>query len=307
MRKSAILVSIIAAAGILLSTTGCAEIAPPDKVGLYYMEGQSDGYKFGHCIDPGNSDDAVWNNSVVWLPDNLRTWNIAASGGDTNVPITVASKPEANQPSGVQVNVWSQTNLRLNTTCVDKNSPVVKFWETIGRRYDADTEEGWKKMLLNTVVPALEKAKRTVVRNYSADSLVAGTVLSEVQTQVSTEFGTELKRLTGGDFFCGPTFQRGGTTCPPVEVIVKDVDYTDPGIQEARNNKQKALEQAAAQVATAEGQVRAAAAQSELYKNVAWVELEKARLQLEAVKACAANPNCTIVLGANANTLIQTK
>lgn len=305
MRKA--ILAIAALSGVLLFTSGCSVIADPDKVGLYYMEGQSDGYKFGHCISPGDSDDAEWNNSVVWLPDNLRTWNIASTGGDTNVPITVASKPEPNQPSGVQVNVWSQTNLRLNTTCKDKDSVVVKFWETIGRRYKADTDEGWKMMLLNTVVPALEKAKRTVVRNYSADSLVAGTVLVDVQTNVSTEFTNELKRLTGGDFFCGPTFQRGSTNCPPVEVIVKDVDYADPGIQEARNNKQKALEQAAAQVATAEGQVRAAAAQSELYKNVAWVELEKARLQLEAVKACAANPNCTVVLGANANTLIQTK
>jgi hypothetical protein len=306
VRKGIVLLSI-AAAGVLIATSGCSEIADPDKVGLYYDQGQIDGYKFGHCIDPGSSDDWVANNSVVWLPDNLRTWNIAAEGGDTNVPITVASKPEPNQPSGVQVNVWSQTNLRLNTTCIDKDSVVVKFWETIGRRYEADKEAGWRTMLLNTVVPALEKAKRTVVRGYSADSLVAGTVLAEVQSAVSQEFGKELERLTGGKFFCGPTFIRGSADCPPVEVIVKDVDYSDPGIQEARNNKQKALEQAAAQVATAEGQVKAAAAQSELYKNAAWVELEKARLELEKVKACAVNPNCTIVLGTSGSALIQTK
>jgi len=303
MRKT-IPLAVLAAALIL---TGCSEIAPPDKIGLYYMEGQSDGYKFGHCVDPGTSDDWLANNSIVWLPDNLRTWNIAASGGDTNVPITVASKPEPNQPSGVQVNVWSQTNLKLNTTCHDGNSVVVKFWETIGRRYQADTDDGWKTMLLNTVVPALEKAKRTVVRNYSADSLVAGTVLAEVQNEVSAQFGTELKRLTGGDFFCGPTFQRGSDTCPSVEVLIKDVDYADPGIQEARNNKQKAIEAAAAQVAEAEGKVRAAAAQEQLYRNAAWMELEKAKLQLEAIKACAANPNCTVILGAGGNVLVGTK
>ena len=109
----------------LIGLSACAEIAEPDKVGLYYAEGQIDGYKFDHCIDPGASDDALWNNSVVWLPNNLRTWNIAPQGGDTDVPITVASKPEPNQPSGVQVNVWSQANLMLNTDCTDASSVLV--------------------------------------------------------------------------------------------------------------------------------------------------------------------------------------
>jgi hypothetical protein len=292
---------------LILATAACAEIADPDMVGLYYMEGQSDGYKFDHCIDPGKSDDALWNNSVVWLPNNLRTWNIAPQGGDTDRPITVASKPEANQPSGVQVNIWSQVNLMLNTNCDDGgNSPLVQFWEKIGRRYGADTEEGWKRTLLNTVVPALEKATRVVVRNYSADPLVAGTSLPEIQEAIAREFSTELKRVTGGEFFCGPEFNRATTACPPVQVLVKDVDYTDPGIQQARNDKQKALEQAAARVAAAQGEVDAAAKQRELYDNPAWVQLEKAKIQLEIAKACGQNPNCHMVMGSD-GTIITTK
>lgn len=280
----------------LVSTTACSEIAPPDQIGLYYAEGQVDGFKFDHCVEPGSSDDWIANNSIVWLPDNLRTWNISPQDGDSNVPITVASKPEPNQPSGVQVNVWSQTNMALNTTCTDANSPVVQWWENMGRRYNADTDDGWRVMLLNTVVPALEKASRSVVRNYSADALVAGTVLAEVQERISTEFATELKRLTGGDYFCGPTFRRGSPDCPPVQILVKDIDYTDAGIQEARNNKQKALENAAAQVAEAEGRVRAAQAQQSLYSNEVWLQLEIAKLELEKAKACAAAGQCTIVI-----------
>ena len=301
-------VAILAALGatVLLGTAACAEIAEPDQVGLYYAEGQIDGYKFDHCIGPGESDDALWNNSVVWLPTNLRTWNIAPEGGDSRTPITVASKPEPNQPSGVQVNVWSQTNLMLNTNCSDGNSVLVQWWEKLGRRYEADTETGWRTMLLNTVVPALEKAERTVLRGYSADALVAGTVLPEVQEKVSDEFALELKRLSGGEYFCGPTFTRGSNTCPPVEVVIKDVDYTDAGIQQARNEKQKAIEQAAALVAEAEGKVKAAAAQNELYQNTAWVELEKARISLAAVQACAQNPNCTVVVGSS-GTIVSTK
>lgn len=285
---------------------GACAIAPPDGIGLYYMEGSSDGYKFGQCIEPGVSGPGTWNNSVVYLPTNLRTWNIAPNGGDTNVPVTVASKPEPNQPSGVQVNVWAQVNLMLNTNCDGgANSTVVQFWEKIGRRYKADTDEGWKAMLFNTVVPALEKSVRVVVRNYSADPLVAGTNLPEIQTAIAEEFSKELTRVTGGPFFCGPDFNRVTKDCPPVQVLVKDVDYTDPGIQQARNDKQKALEKAAAAVAEAEGKLKAADAQRELYNNPAWVALEKAKIQLEIAKACGSNPNCHMVMGAD-GTIITT-
>jgi hypothetical protein len=291
---------------VFLGLTACATATEPDKVGLYYMQGTSDGYHFGKCLEPGSSDDYVWNNSVVFLPTNLRTWNIQPEGGDTNRPITVASKPEENQPSGVQVNVWSQVNLMLNTNCEGgKDSVVVQFWEKIGRRYQADTDDGWKTMLLNTVVPALEKSVRVVVRNYAADPLVAGTNLPEIQEAIAKEFSTELSRVTGAPFFCGPTFNRATKDCPPVQVLVKDVDYADPGIQQARNEKQKALEQAQALVAEAQGKLRAAEAQNALYNNPSWVQLEKARIQLEIAKACGQNPNCHMVMGAD-GTIITT-
>ena len=289
----------------ILGLTACA-IAEPDKVGLYYYEGSSDGYHFGECVQPGTSGKWTSNNSVVYLPTSLRTWNIAPEGGDTSRAITVASKPEPNQPSGVQVNVWAQVNLMLNTNCDGgKDSTIVQFWEKIGRRYKADTDEGWKTMLLNTVVPALEKSVRVVIRNYSADPLVAGTNLPEIQEAIAKEFSSELARVTGGPYFCGPDFNRATKNCSQVQVLVKDVDYTDPGIQQARNEKQQALERATALVAEAEGKLRAASAQQQLYDNPAWVALEKAKIQLEIAKACGQNPNCRMIMGAD-GTIITT-
>jgi hypothetical protein len=80
---------------------------------------------------------------------------------------------------------------------------------------------------------------------------------------------------------------------------VKKFLASDPGIQDARNAKQKAIEQAAAQVAAAQGQVDAAAKQRDLYNNPAWVALQKAQIQLQIAQACGQNPNCHMIMGSD--------
>jgi hypothetical protein len=284
------------------------------------MQGPSDGNKFDQCIEPGKTGPAEWNNQAIYLPTSLRTWNIAENGGDTDKAVVVSTQPEANQPSGVQVKVWSTTSFYLNTFC-DKDGGVVrKFWENIGRRYSADTDAGWKLMLVQVLVPALEKATQDVVRGYTADALVGnvGGVRAEAQDKISAQFTAELKRLAGGDYFCGPSFNRAKSECPEIEMIIRDVDYADPGIQDARNAKQKAIELAAAKVAEAEGNARAAVAQAQgeldaankrglLYENKAWVQLQLAQKQLEAIQACAQSDKCTVIVGSNGNVILQQK
>ena len=167
VKKFSLLIVALLALPVL---SACSEIAAPDAVGLYYAQGQSDGNKFDHCMKPGQVDDAVWNNSVYYVPNNVRTWNVAPSGGDTNQALVVTAKPDAGQQSGLEVLVYTQTNFKLNTYCgtddKDPNSPVVQWWQNLGDRYDADTQQGWLNMLNNTVVPALEKAKNTTRYGY---------------------------------------------------------------------------------------------------------------------------------------------
>lgn len=300
-----------------LLLTGCSTIADPDAIGLYYMEGTSDGYKFGECIDPGVAGPAEWNNSVVYLPTSLRTWNFGGAGADQAEPIVSASKPQEGQPSGVEVQVWPKVTFKLNTFCDQHGGVVVQFWEQIGRRYGADTPEGWKDMLLDAVVPALEKVVREVTIGYEADAMVGNIdgVYAKIQTEVASRFATELKRMSGGDYFCGPTFNRASKECPTIEVIVKGITYKDAGIQNARNEKQKAVELAAAQLAKAQGEAAAlvaeaqgkkdaAAALSALYANPAWVQLQIELTRLEAMKACGANPNCHMTIGVDGTVII---
>lgn len=312
MKRYKVLALAAVAALSLTSLSACASIAPPDQVGLYYMVGPIDGNHFDHCFDPGSTTSASWNNDVILLPNSLRTWNIAppnTPGADSNTPITVNAAPQQDQPSGVQVNLWTQANFTLNTNCgkddKDPNSPLVQWWEKIGRRYNAQTTEGWKAMLSNTIVTALETASRSVVRGYTADSLVSGVNREKVQSEISTLFQSEIKRVTGGDYFCSPTFDRHGTDCGEVQLLLKDVDYTNPAIQQARDEKQAAIEHAAALVAQAQGQVDAAAKIGSLYNNPAWVQYQIAQLHLQEVQECAKNPTCTVVLGTD-NAIVNT-
>jgi hypothetical protein len=317
--KIKVICSLLAAT-VLTATAACSTIAEPDKIGLYYMEGPSDGYQFGECIEPGQTGPAEMNNSVVYLPTSLRTWNVGGPGSDSGEPIVSSSQPQEGQPSGVEVQVWPKVTFFLNTYC-DKSGGVVRqFWETLGRRNAADTEDGWKKMLQDVVAAALGKVTRDVTRGYPADALVGniGGILAEVQQKIAGQFAVELKRLSGGDFFCGPGFSRAKPDCPPIEVIIKDVTFNDAGIQQARNEKQNAVELAAAQLARAQGEAAALVAEAKgkkdaaneiaaLYNSPGWVQLQMQIMQLEAVKACGANPNCHMFVGNSGAQIFSTR
>lgn len=148
----------------MIGLSGCSTIAEPDAVGLYYMEGPSDGYEFGECIAPGKTGPAEWNNSIVLLSTALRTWVIDdAPGADSTDLIMVSAKPQEGQPSGVQVKLATKTSFYLNTYCDDNGGKVREFWEKIGRRYQADTPEGWKRMLEAELVPTQKTDRKSVV------------------------------------------------------------------------------------------------------------------------------------------------
>lgn len=295
---------------LLFGTAACAESAPPDQIGLYFEKGPIEGYKFSRCIQPGDTGWVV-NDEIIMLPSSVRTWNIAPQGGDSSVPITVNSKPEEGQPSGVAVNLWVQVTFTLNTDCDGgENSPIVKFWNAVGRRYKANETDGWAKMLQNTVVPALEASSRSIAKSYTADDMVAGTVREAIQSEISALFQGEIDKVAGGAFFCSPFYDPDSDSsegCGEVSILVKDVDYSNPAIQAARDEKQAAIERATALVAEAQGKVEAAAKTGSLYDNPAWVELELAKLELEKAKACAASPTCTIVLDGGSGVLVNAR
>lgn len=284
---------------VLLGSAACAITPQPDEIVLHYKGGPFNGNKFDRVIDPGTRESNVTvADTDVSLPTSLRTWNIAADdGADQKDPIVVPTS------DGVLVHVWLQANFVLNSNYTDiddfDGGTIRKFWEEIGRRYKADTDKGWRAMMLVTVVPALEKATTDTVRAYEADPLVYNTdgIYTEVQEDIGDRFLDNLVRLSGGDFFCGPTFVRGSGECPDPELILRDVDFANPEIQAARDQRRTEQELAQARLEEAQGHLEAQERLNSALADPQYLDYLKAQMQLEAAKACAQSETCTFISG----------
>jgi hypothetical protein len=198
----------------------CSTRAPSDSIVLYYSAGAGDDRAFVECIQPGQSGSYPVDDEIFALPTSLRTWNIRADGsGDSKDPIVSGTLPGADQQPGAEVAIFGTADFYINTDCAKgKDSPVVKFWESTGRRYgiSADGEEGFdqanfNKMLQNTLVTAEDKAFAEETRKYGADAMVANTanVWQTMERNLAPTFLRMLREKLGGDYFCGTGYAGG--------------------------------------------------------------------------------------------------
>lgn len=306
--------TVLGVAGVVLvvGATACTTTPQPDEIVLHYHGGSIEGNNFSDVIYPGTkANNFNVGDTRVFLPTSLRTWNIAPGSKDQETPIVAPAK------DNVPVAVWLQVNMLLNTNTEDAEGfpggTLREFWEVIGRRYDADSDEGWDDMMKVTVVPALTKAVTDTVRAYESDPLVYNTdgIYVEVQSEIGRRFLEELERLSGGDFFCGtsfvPDWRDGGGACPQPELILTNVDFANAEIQAARDQRAVAEENAAAALIEAEGHTAAQAELNTALGDPAYLEYLIAQMQLQAAQACAQGANCTVIVGEGASPVVPTR
>lgn len=324
--KTRITRALLAGALVLGGLAACSSITSPSHVGLYYNWGPWEGNEFAKCTTPSGTDTYPVNDDIFYVPIDGRTWLIdEADGSDSKEVTVVTAKPEPGQTTGAAVKIGSQTSFMLNSYCGEKNddkgSPLVQWWEKYGRGYGADVnpdlsaaeqraDEGWVTMLRQVLVPALNTAIKDTAKNYPASALVSGAangpmMVDGVQreglrAEIGKALASELKRLTGGEYFCGPTFSRASSVCPQAEVTTQ-AEYASAELLNAQAEKQAAIERSNARVIEAQGKVKAAEEEAKLYNNPNWLALEMARLELEEAKAlaeaCKNAAQCTIVGG----------
>lgn len=377
MKRNIIRALAVATVGTLLvgGAAACSTAADqPDYLLVRYSKEVGGGISFKECVQPSRKTGSTFNDQNFALPISLRTWNVLPEGGDSKVPVQTGtkrtvvpgSKTNETRP-GPDVKVYTKTEFYLNTDCgkangdgisTDKTSPVVRFWENTGRRYNVATDgtaaqaedgtggfnaAGWNNMLINTAVTAKDKAVRSASRNYDADDLDSnvGGVWTQMEQQMSKDFGVELNAsIGGGDYFCGPQYRRDATTgqpvkvawteqvpdpakpgtfkpeeksgtCPPVRISITDVVFADDKTAAARANVSAAELNRQADSINSQSKVDVANKLKEAGAEGAEVQRQQTQLDIERertkqVQACAANPNCTVVVG-NAGVNVGTK
>lgn len=323
------------AVAIVTGAGACATRAGYDEVILYYAAGAGDNRQFVECIEPGHAGSYPVDDETYALPTSLRTWNIRREGGDTDKPIESGTKPGPDGQPGAKVLTFAATDFYINTDCsAGKDSPVVRFWESLGRRYGiaVDGEDGmnsfkpdaFRTLLLNTIVQAQEKVLPLATRFYLADDLEANThgERVELERRMAPLFADELRAKLGGDYFCGVGYNRGQKvswtewvadgvdadgrpkvkeekregSCPPVRISITDIDHADQGIAAARANVYKAEQEARAKLIAAQAELEQSRVLGQAASNAAYLKYKAIEAQSRAAEACKANPKCTVII-----------
>lgn len=308
--------AVLAGAALVLGLGACSTIAEPDNLVLQYTGGSIEGSTFKECIEPSKRGDGVINDTNYYLPTSERSWAIRPDGaGDTDKPIEGGTKQDAKGNQGPKVLVYATLRFYLNTNCeAGAESPVVKWWESVGRRKGADLnpeqsaeeqqkDEGWKQMLYSTVVPKMEAAIRNSTPQFSADEVDNN--LNGAYDKLAAAISTELAKEYGkpGSWFCGVAYNRNDqNSCPPIDVVVTDGNYADPSVAKARADVFAAEQRARASLIEAQSKVDTAnklkeAGELGLEVQRLQNELAIAQEQTKQASACAQNPNCTVIVG----------
>jgi hypothetical protein len=159
---------------------------------------------------PGRHNMGLWDN-VYPYPDTVRNF-IFAGGEDADakpVPCTTKST-DPSIPAGPRVDMTGQFLFHLDT------GPVLNdFHRRYGVRYRAwegfdnpSHNDGWAHMLNETFRPAAETVITAACRHYTVDDLSDQAKINQLEAGVGQTVIETLRSRMGGQFFCGPDFDR---------------------------------------------------------------------------------------------------
>lgn len=305
-------VTVVALGLVLIGSAGCSQQAPVDQIGLYYSGGPIEGRKFQRVISPGSGSTILGiADDVFWLPYGQRNYIVSKDidEGDKKKADFIRVPARGGVLMDFEISVFFKLNTATDDIKDYKGGTLRKFWENIGKKYNADTEGGWDQMLNDNLRKVIETSMRQLVFTYTVDELYANVegqasgkadAIQKIQDEIAARLKDNINVALGGAYFCGPTFDRTKPgDCPPFQFIINSAEPVDGAVREsfaaqrvAANRVITAQNDAQAQKAQAEG---TAAAQNALKGNLSPEYLELQRI--EALKACATHQGCTLIIG----------
>jgi hypothetical protein len=243
------------AAALLAATaalTGCSITIPePDEKGIVYDAGIFSDTTFQNCVNPGERDVSGPGDQGFVYPAGQRTFEFAA---DPNDPEGLQTKPGAE--SG-PLTMWTKDPLEMRVSGVVTFSltsdckTLQRFHEQIGLKYEAYTDEGWRRLLSVYVAQPLDRALDAASKEFAWRDLTYLDPQAKQQWEAKVaEYMSQFLREQGGAAF----FENFSVTLQQPQPPAK--------VREAMAAVQQAKEENTAQKA----------------KN------EKARTELQAIK-----------------------
>lgn len=184
------------------AVAGCSAAVAPDKKGLEYDAGPMSGTKFSNCANPGTREYKGPGDKIILLPVGQRTYEFSTNekSRDTG-PIDVVSK------DNLTMTVSGVATFALNSDC----KTLRKFWEGIGIKYKADTDDGWEKLLATYIKQPLDRIMDQESKKYGWLQLYSDPeVKRQWETAVGTAVVAQVNSLAGGEYFCAPTYSGSG-------------------------------------------------------------------------------------------------
>jgi len=282
---------------------GAFKSTPVDKVGLSYTGGPIAGTHFQRVVKPGSGQ--FFNGffaSLHELPATQRNYIVSKNPdeGDRHTSDFIPGPTKDRVIAEIELAV----TFKLNT----EPTAVRRFYEQLCVKYhceDLSPRGGWDKLLNDNFRQVLENAVQQETRQINAADLNNNQeVITRMQTDIASHLKDDFNQVLGGNFFCGPTFDRSRpTVCPDFKFVIKNISLPKD-LQDAFTAQQSSAAQVvvkqneAAQVkASAEG---VAAQQAAVQASLTPQYLEYLKVQAET--QCAQRPGCTLIISDGAST-----
>lgn len=276
---------------------------PVDKIGLSYTGGPIAGTHFQRVIKPGSGQ--FFNGffaSLHELPATQRNYIVSKNPneGDRGTADLIPGPTKDRVIAEIELAV----TFKLNTEA----STVRRFYEQLCVKYhceDLSPNGGWDKLLNDNFRQVLENAVQQETRQINAADLNnSQDVITKMQSDIGSHLKDDFNQVLGGNFFCGPTFDRSHPqVCPDFKFVIKNIALPK-ALQDAFTSQQSSAAQVVVKQneadqakATAEG---VAAQQNAVQASLTPQYLEYLRVQAET--QCAQRPSCTLVISQGGTT-----
>lgn len=252
---------------LLFSFVGGWKSTPPDKVALHYTGGPFQGVHFVEVVPPGKPIKFYGLREKFYkYPATQRNYIVSdrAEEGD---------RKEADHIKTVSAdNLGAWWNVAITFKLNTSPEVIKRFHEQLGLKFNAWGEKGWDHLLDQTLRQVLDNRMAAEASKYTLEKLYSDpTTRSAIQAAVGADLKNGVNDLVGGNFFCGPTFDRETpNVCPDLKFIIKGAPTISDVVKnqfDANRKAELAVQEKDFEVQQAKKQAEAAAALTNAIAN----------------------------------------